>query len=202
LFTFATAEFEVAQVADVVTSCVVLLENVAVAVRLMTLPVVRLAPVVVQPIDPAPQPIAIALATVLETVKIVLAFRLPELAVMVVVPRFTAVARPELLMVAMLGDDELHVAVPLISFVLRSPKVPVAVNCCVVGCPAEVCRVMVGFAGDREIAARSWALIKNLPQPAATPRRANAAPSLKHLIRMRLLNPKFIKAEQLYWAFP
>ena len=173
-----------------VTVCVVLLEKVAVATRLMTVPVVRLAPLVVQPMDPDPQLIAIAVATVLETVRMVLAFRFPELAVMVVVPRFTAVARPVPLMVATVGDEEVQVAVLLTSFVLRSPKVPVAVNCCVLACPDEVCNVMAGFNGEIAMAARSWELIKNFPQPAARPSNVNAAASLKRLFRMRFRNLK------------
>jgi hypothetical protein len=138
LFTVATFAFEVVHVADVVTSWVVLLENVAVATRLTVLPLVRLAPPVVQPIDPEPQLMAIEVATVFDTVSVVLALKPPELALIVVVPRFTAVARPLLSTVATLGEDDVQVAVLLMSFVLRSPKVPVAVNCCVLGVPDDV----------------------------------------------------------------
>ena len=48
---------------------------------------------------------------------------------MVVVPRATAVARPLALMVATVGEDEVQVTVLVMSLVLRSPNVPVAVNC-------------------------------------------------------------------------
>jgi hypothetical protein len=77
--------------------------------------------------------------TVLATVKVVLAVTVeleePEeagtFAVMTVLPTATAVARPEELMVAVEADDEVHVAWLLTSFVVPSPSVPVAVNCCV-----------------------------------------------------------------------
>ena len=62
----------------------------------------------------------------------------PEVAVMVTVPRSLPVASPLTVIEATLVDDELHVTVPVISCVLLSENVPVAVNCCTVprGMPA------------------------------------------------------------------
>ena len=62
-------------------------------------------------------------------------FRVPEPeidptdAVMVEVPTTRAVAKPELLMVATLPDEEIHVAKLVMSCVLLSVNVAVAVNC-------------------------------------------------------------------------
>jgi hypothetical protein len=54
---------------------------------------------------------------------------LPEVAVMVVVPAATAVARPLLLTVATDGFDELQVTWGVISWLVPSEYVPVAANC-------------------------------------------------------------------------
>jgi hypothetical protein len=61
----------------------------------------------------------------------VLARTLPELAEIVVVPRATAVAKPEGLMVAMFVADEAHVTSLVASPVVLLPNVAVAVYCCV-----------------------------------------------------------------------
>lgn len=175
LFTLTTVGLELDHVAVLVTSFVVLSESVAVATKLTELPLVRFAPDVVQPRAPAPQVIAMELATVLETVSVVLALRLPDAALIVVVPRFTALARPLLSTVATVGEEEVQVAVLLTSFVLRSPKVPVAVNCCVLALPEESCSVMAGFDGESESAARSCELMKNFPQLSAVARHSSAA---------------------------
>ena len=53
----------------------------------------------------------------------------PEVAVMVVVPAVRAVARPLRLTVATEVSDELQVTCVVISWVVPSEKVPVAVNC-------------------------------------------------------------------------
>jgi hypothetical protein len=51
---------------------------------------------------------------------------------MFVVPEvFAAVASPELLMVAILVEDDVQVTDDVMLCVLPSPNVPVAVNCCV-----------------------------------------------------------------------
>lgn len=175
LFTVATFGLEDAQVAVVLTSFVVLSENVAVAINWTVVPVVMFAPPVVQPMEPEPQLIAIEVATVLATVSVVVAFKLPEAAVIVVVPRATAVASPLLSMVATVGEDDVQVAVLLMSLVVRSPKVPVAVNCCVVAVPEDEFRAIAGFAGESAMAARSCELMKNFPQLSAAPNSTSAA---------------------------
>jgi hypothetical protein len=163
LLTVATFGFELVQVAVAVTSFVVLSESVAIAERFIVVPVVMLAPLPEQPMPL--QLIAMELATVFATVSVVLALRPPEAALIVVVPRFTAVARPLPSIVATLGDDDVHVAVLLMSLVVRSPNVPVAVNCCVLAVDDDpLCSVMAGFRGEMEIAARSCLLTKNFPQ--------------------------------------
>ena len=53
----------------------------------------------------------------------------PEAAVIWTLPIVTLVARPELLIVATAGLDELQAAEAVKSCVLPSVKVPVAVNC-------------------------------------------------------------------------
>src|SRR5580693_2661561 len=56
---------------------------------------------------------------------------LPEIAVILVVPVACAVARPLLLSVATLVLDEFHVTSPVISVVVPSVNVPIALNCSV-----------------------------------------------------------------------
>jgi len=63
------------------------------------------------------------------TVRVVLPVILAEVAVMVVVPAATAVARPLLLTVATDVLDELQVTCGVISWLVPSEYVPVAVNC-------------------------------------------------------------------------
>ena len=54
----------------------------------------------------------------------------PDVAVIVVVPCATPLARPALLMLPKLGLEEVQAAVFVKSIVLPSVKIPVAVNCC------------------------------------------------------------------------
>ena len=69
-------------------------------------------------------------AVLLLTFSVVLAVWFPDLAVMVELPALApAVAKPELLIVATFAADEVQVTEEETSFVLLSPKVPVAVNC-------------------------------------------------------------------------
>jgi hypothetical protein len=63
------------------------------------------------------------------TVSVVVPVILPELAVMVLVPAATPVARPEVLMVATDGVADNQLAAT--ALVLPSLYVPVALNCCV-----------------------------------------------------------------------
>ena len=55
----------------------------------------------------------------------------PEVAVMVAVPAATAVTTPLLLTVATDGFDELQVTCVVISLIVPSEYMPVALNCCV-----------------------------------------------------------------------
>jgi hypothetical protein len=72
------------------------------------------------------------LIVVVLTVSVVLALTLPEVAFMVVLPVLApAVANPDVLMVAMPAEEEVQVTVELTSRDVPSPKLPVAVNCCV-----------------------------------------------------------------------
>lgn len=83
-----------------------------------------------------------------------------SVAVIVVVPVATAVARPVLLIVATLGAEELHVAEEETSLLVPSPNEPIAVNCWVlVSC-------MDGPEGETEMATRLPADGKNFPHPA------------------------------------
>ena len=73
--------------------------------------------------------IVMELTTRLLTVRVVLWFFPLSVAVMVVLPSATAVARPEASIVAIAGFEEVQVTVELISRVLPSPKTPLAENC-------------------------------------------------------------------------
>jgi hypothetical protein len=96
------------------------------------------------------------LIVVVLTVRVVLEEIFAELAVIVVVPVVVpAVASPELLIVAMLGEDEAQVTVELTSRDVPSPKLPLAVNCCV------LLGWIVGFVGDNESATNVFPETKN-----------------------------------------
>ena len=90
------------------------------------------------------------------TVNIVEPLISPEVAVIVVVPAAIPLAMPEVLIVATLGVDEVHVAVALRSCVLLSEYLPVALNCCDVPCVTEVLAVFtlmelsIGVAGAED----------------------------------------------------
>jgi hypothetical protein len=75
------------------------------------------------------------------TVSVVLPTMLPLVAEIVLVPAFSADARPPLVIVPVVDVPEAHVTLPVRFCVELSLYVPVAVNCCVP--PA----VTVGFAG-------------------------------------------------------
>jgi hypothetical protein len=79
------------------------------------------------------------------TVRVVLPEILPEVALTVVDPKATAVARPPLLIVATDVSDELQVTCMVISLLVPSEYVPVAVNCWVT--PTG----MLGLAGVIDI---------------------------------------------------
>jgi hypothetical protein len=65
------------------------------------------------------------------TVSVVLPTTAPEAAVMLLVPTATAVARPDVLMVATEEVTVIQLALAVRFFVVPSLYVPVAVNCCV-----------------------------------------------------------------------
>ena len=79
------------------------------------------------------------------TVSVAVPCTVPEAAVIVVGPGVRVVAPPVALIVATLVAEELHVAVAVKSAVVKSPYVPVAVNCCGVPFTTE------GFAGATAI---------------------------------------------------
>jgi hypothetical protein len=65
------------------------------------------------------------------TVRVVDPLMAPEVAVIVTCPPLTGVARPALLILAMLLEEELQATVELMSFDVPSLYLPVALNCCV-----------------------------------------------------------------------
>jgi len=76
--------------------------------------------------------VTVTLVTVLLlTVNPVLALTLPELAEIVVVPSATAVAKPEVFIVAIFVADDAQVTWLVASPVVLFPNVAVAVYCCV-----------------------------------------------------------------------
>jgi hypothetical protein len=124
LLTTATEVFDEAQVADDVISPVVLSEKVPVAVYCTVVPDVRATPGWVMVICVSVAPV---------TVRVEEPEMLPEVAVILAVPAATAVTfplKPDVLLTAATGAfDELHVTDDVISCVLLSEKVPIAVNC-------------------------------------------------------------------------
>ena len=101
---------------------------------------------------------AIELMTLVLTVRVVVCFWPPSAAVIVVEPRATAVAKPDEVIVAIAGFDEVQVTVEVTSRVLPSPKTPLAENCWVpVG-------VIDGFVGLMVNDARSLGPMKKLSQ--------------------------------------
>ena len=120
LLIFAIDVLDELQVTDVVISWVDPSKNVPVAVNCREAPT---------------DMIGLAGVTVMEvrgeeiTVTVVLPRILPEVAVMVAVPPTTAVTRPVVLTVATVKLDELQVTCVVISWVVPSENVPVAVSC-------------------------------------------------------------------------
>ena len=83
------------------------------------------------------------------TVAVALPLTEPDAAVIVAVPRLRAVTRPLTVIEAMLVFEELHVTVPVMSCVVPSENVPVAVNCC---------NVPSGIDGDAGVTAIEFAV--------------------------------------------
>jgi hypothetical protein len=155
------------QVACKVRSCVPLFDNVPVAANCCVLPRLMFG-------------LAgdIAMDASVAIVSVVEPEMLSEVAVMVVVPAATAVARPSLLMVAAAVSDALHVADAVKSCVVLSEYVPVAVNCC------EVPFAMLGLAGVIEIEASEAASPPPLRLQAVSsnePHNTNTAEIQNHL---------------------
>jgi hypothetical protein len=122
--TLAVEGVSEAQVALELRSCVCKSVNVPVAVNCCVVP---------NAIDGVAGVTAIDTSAAVVTASVVLPLIKPEVAVMRVVPTPALVAKPlarRLLIVATFGDAELHCTVAVISWVLPSVKVPVAVNCC------------------------------------------------------------------------
>jgi hypothetical protein len=106
-----------------VTSCVLPSVKVPVAVNCCVMP---------SGIVAAGGLIAIDTSAAAVTVSCVELLTLPDVAVIVAVPRPVLFASPVLLIVAAVGVSDVHVAVLVRSCVPPSVNVPVAVNCCVV----------------------------------------------------------------------
>lgn len=108
------------QLTEVVTLLVVLSDKVAVATNCWVCRTVSVA---------FTGRTAILEMTWLLTVSVVDAVTPPLLAVIVVLPVATAVASPELSIVATLGEEEVQVDCDVTSCVVPSPNFAVAVNC-------------------------------------------------------------------------
>lgn len=146
----ATAVLLEVQVAEVVTVAVLLSEYVAVAVNCCVprLLIVELLGAMVN-----------ELTTLLLTVSGVLCVRPLVAALMVVLPRATAVAKPLALMVATAGFEEVQVTVEVMSCVVPLPRYPLAENCWVPVGKIEA------FRGLMVNEATSFGPIKKLLQP-------------------------------------
>jgi hypothetical protein len=161
LLTVAVEGVSEAQVALEVRSCVSESVNVPVALNCWVVP---------NAIDGVAGVTAIDTSTAVVTARVVLPLIEPDVAVIVVVPTPALVAKPllpgVLLIVATVADDELHCTVVVISWVLPSVKVPVAVNCCAVP------RGTLGVAGVTAIETRAAGVTFTLVEPVMNKRRA------------------------------
>jgi hypothetical protein len=97
------------------------------------------------------------------TVSIVVPLTDPDVAVIVLVPAASVDASPAPLIVAVVGFEELHVAVAVRSCVLLSVYVPVAVNCCVDPLLTD------GFAGVTAIETKLGAVTVSVVEPLNDP---------------------------------
>jgi len=136
LLTVATASNEELQVTDAVRSWLVLSDMIPVAVNCRVVPTAMLGFVGAIWIDDSVAGV---------TVRVVLSEIVPDVAEMTVEPAAKAVARPlepaVLLTEATVVSLELQVTDAVMSWVVLSKKIPVAVNCLVVPSP------MLGFVG-------------------------------------------------------
>lgn len=130
----------------------------------VTVPVAKLAVKVPEPCErqpeqpivrlPPPPPLVLTFSVVTPLMPLLAA-------VMVVLPVLRELASPELLIVATVVSDEVQVTDEVRLWLVLSPKVPVALNCCV------ALRPIVGKLGEIEIDTNSFAEGKNLPQAVA-----------------------------------
>src|SRR5579871_2865800 len=111
-----------AHVTDAVRFCVLLSVNVPVAVNCCVAPL---------PIDGFAGVTAIDFSVAAVTVNVVDPLIAPDVALIVLVPTATPVAKPPVVIVAVEVVPEAHVTDPVRFCVLLSLNVPVAVNCCV-----------------------------------------------------------------------
>src|SRR5208283_929153 len=137
-----------------VTSCVLPSVNVPVAVNCCVMP---------SGIVDAGGLIAIDTSAAAVTVSCVELFTLPDVAVIVAVPRPVLFASPVLLIVAAVGVSDVHVTVLVRSCVPPSVNVPVAVNCCVVPSAS------VGAAGVTAIDTSAAELTISVVDPVTAP---------------------------------
>jgi hypothetical protein len=129
----------------------------------VTDPVTRVAVNVPEPCERHPEQLIVRVPPPVVLTVIVVTPLIPlSAAVMVVVPVAAAVASPELLIVATLVAEEVQVTDEVTFWLLLSPNVPVAVNCCVPLSCTE------GLLGVTEIATSVLAEGKNLPQAVAS----------------------------------
>src|SRR5450830_607591 len=100
------------------------------------------------------------------TVKVAVPVLVPELAVMTDVPAKTPVARPAAVVVAMLGDPEVKTETAVMSLVVPSEKVPMAVNCWVAAI------AIAGVAGTTDIDTRNAGETVSVADPCKPPKLA------------------------------
>jgi len=153
LFMVAVAGLEEPQRTESVRSCVLLSLKVPVAVNCLVVPTAILEFAGVTAIDTNA-----ALLTLSEAVPVTE----PEIALMVDDPVPTAVARPEGLMVAVPGSDDVHVT-DVKSCVLPSSKVPTALNCCSV--PKAIAAAFGSTSIDIRCAATTVKVVVSLRDP-------------------------------------
>ena len=106
---------------------------------------------------------AIDVSTGEVTVSVVEPCMAPEVAAIVVLPAIKLLASPTALIVATLGDDELHTTDPVRFCILPSEYVPVAVNCC--GKPAA----MLGFDGVTAMEFSTGTVTNSVVEPEKLP---------------------------------
>ena len=106
---------------------------------------------------------AIELSVAAVTVSVVEPVTLPLVALIVEVPAFNALARPEALIVAVVVLEDAHVAVVVRFCVVPSLYVPVAVNCCVPPAATD------GFTGVTAIELSVAAVTVSVVEPVTLP---------------------------------